>query len=98
MNILFDALAEKEFNEAIEYYDIQMEGLGKQLKDEIRQALRILQRFPESGPVERGVIRRIKVQKFPYKILYTLLDDIILVIAIAHLHREPYYWVERYLT
>jgi len=35
------------------------------------------------------------MHKFPYKILYSVERDHLLVIAIAHQHRRPDYWIDR---
>jgi len=32
---------------------------------------------------------------FPYGILYSLLDQDIVVVAVMHLHRKPDYWEKR---
>jgi len=34
-----------------------------------------------------------KKYKFPYKLLYSVEKDHVLVIAIAHQHRKPDYWI-----
>lgn len=95
MNVIFDDLANEEFNDAVEYYEFQVEGLGKRFKEEIKRALRTIKRFPEIGVVEEGDIRRYILHKFPYKILYSIEKDYIYIIAIAHMHREPNYWIKR---
>jgi hypothetical protein len=35
------------------------------------------------------------LSRFPYKLLYSVETDCIYIIAVAHLHRAPDYWVER---
>jgi hypothetical protein len=92
MKILFDTLAQEEFNDAIEYYEFEVEGLGKNFKAEIKRALRTIKRFPKIGINEDGDIKRYILHKFPYKILYSIETDYIYIIAIAHMHREPNYW------
>ena len=51
--------------------------------------------MPEIGSLESKNIRRYLLHKFPYKILYSNQKDHIYVIAVAHMHREPKYWVDR---
>lgn len=43
----------------------------------------------------RGEIRRMILSRFPYKLLYSIETDCIYIIAVAHLHRAPDYWVDR---
>jgi hypothetical protein len=40
-------------------------------------------------------IRRVLLSKFPYAVLFLELADDIRIIAIAHLKREPEYWLNR---
>ena len=47
---------------------------------------------PESAPRIGGEFRRRRVRKFPYGIVYTTRGNIIAVVAVMHLHREPGYW------
>ena len=48
MNLSFDVLAKKEFEDAIEYYDLEIEGLGKSFRDEVIKALGNIKRFPQT--------------------------------------------------
>ncbi len=95
MKVFFDDLAKEEYNDAVEYYEFQIEGLGKRFKEEIKRALKTIKRFPAIGAVESGEIRRFLLHKFPYKILYSIEHDYIYIIAVAHFHREPTYWIKR---
>ncbi len=95
MKIVFDRLAVKELEEAVEYYEIQVRGLGERFEKEIKRSLKTIKRFPEIGSIERGDIRKFLLHKFPYKILYSIEKNYLYVIAIAHLHREPTYWIKR---
>lgn len=44
--------------------------------------------FAELG----NVIRRCQMRRFPYGIIYEPAASEIIIIAVAHLHREPEYW------
>lgn len=39
--------------------------------------------------------RRILVEGFPFAVIYIPIDTEIVVHAVAHLSREPTYWIER---
>ena len=95
MKIIFDDLTNEEFNDTIEYYEFQVQGLGRNFREEIKRALRTIRRFPKIGAIEEGDIRRYLLHKFPYKIMYSIEKDYIYIIAIAHTHREPNYWIDR---
>ena len=42
-----------------------------------------------------GDYRRVNLKVFPYYIAYALRDDSAVVLAIAHAHRQPEYWIGR---
>jgi len=45
--------------------------------------------------IEVDDIYKAYVPKFPYKILYTVEEESIVIWAISHLHRKPWYWQSR---
>ena len=95
MHIVFDPLAQQEFAEAVEWYDGQVSGLGTRFSHEVRSSLNILLNYPEIGSEERPGIRRFTIKKFPYKLIYAIIDEEIYVLAVAHGHRKPSYWIDR---
>ena len=95
MRIIFDDLAEEEFNDEIEYYEMELEGLGVRFKEEVKRVIRIIKNMPDIGPPESENIRKYILHKFPYKVLYSIEKDHLYIIAIAHMHREPRYWINR---
>jgi hypothetical protein len=84
-----------EFSDGESYYERQVPGLGARFRADVRDALKRLSHWPLAAPVERGQIRRMILSRFPYKLLYSVETDCIYIIAVAHLHRAPDYWVER---
>jgi hypothetical protein len=95
LKILFDELASLEYQDAIEFYELEVQGLGLRFKEEVKRALRNLIKFPDMGSIEKADIRRCILHKFPYKILYSNEGELLYIIAIAHMHREPNYWINR---
>jgi plasmid stabilization system protein ParE len=95
MKIIFSSLAKLELEDAIAYYELELRGLGINFKEEIRKNINRIKKFPQAASVERGEIRKSLLHKFPYKILYSIEADHIFIIALAHQHRKPDYWVDR---
>lgn len=95
MRVIFSPQAHREFDEAERYYERHLDGLGKRFRAEVRSGLTRIRAWPLSCPCERGDIRRLILIRFPYKLLYSVEADLIYVIAVAHQHREPKYWVDR---
>lgn len=97
MKILFDELAKAELEDAVIYYEFELVGLGAEFKDEVKHGLLRIRDFPEAWAKEKDDIRHYLLHKFPYKILYSIEKNYIYIIAIAHCHRRPNYWIERIL-
>ena len=94
MRIVFSKFAKLELDDAVRFYELQYAGLGKRFKDEIRTvALRIAE-YPTAWSSESAEVRKCLLHKFPYKLLYSIESDHIFIIAVAHQHRKPNYWVE----
>lgn len=95
MNLQVARIAQSEFNDAQAYYEIQRPGLGLLFSEEMRRSILRIQKYPFAGSIEKGEIRHYHTHKFPYKILYSVQDKTILIIAFAHQHRLPFYWIDR---
>ena len=94
MNILISEFAQKELNDGIFYYELQQRGLGLRFKREVRESINRIKKNPDAWPKERGEVRKYLVHKFPFKILYSVQDQNIIILAIGHQHRKPGYWIE----
>ncbi|WP_414517386.1 type II toxin-antitoxin system RelE/ParE family toxin [Nostoc sp. PCC 9305] len=95
-NVIFHPLAEQELIDAVAYYEEQKPGLGLEYLGEIEHAVNFLIQYREAGSKVRGSLRRLILPKFPYYLLYRILeDDRIRILAVAHHKRKPQYWVDR---
>lgn len=95
MRVVLDPLAKREFDEARDYYNQQQPGLGAEFQEAVKDSLRRLREWPESGAVELQDVRRAVLRRFPYKLLYAIRPDHVYVLAVAHQHRQPGYWLAR---
>lgn len=91
----FLVLAQRELDDAVAWYNGQASGAGQDFLDELDRAVRRTVAFPMScREIEPG-IRRCLLARFPYGLIYGVDREMIVVVAVAHLHREPRYWVGR---
>ncbi len=96
MPVKIHELATKEFDEAIEWYELQSDGLGKRFKKSVIEQINKIKKNPEWYLIEAGNIYKAYIPKFLYKILFTIEDNKNIVIwAVAHMHRKPWYWQSR---
>lgn len=95
MQIKFLEIAQIELDEAISYYNYEMPSLGDSFLTEILNALDRVGNFPEAWHPCSKRTRRCQLRRFPYGIIYQIVKDEIIVVAIANLHRKPEYWKDR---
>jgi mRNA-degrading endonuclease RelE of RelBE toxin-antitoxin system len=95
MNILFAKIAQKEIQEAVDYYDEQTNSLGDDLLKEIREAIHLISTYPSAWPRIGTQQRKYILKRFPYLLLFKIYDNHILVSAFAHQHRHPDFYIER---
>jgi len=95
MKVIFSKYARQEFDDAAQYYEVEYQGLGKRFRDEVRKTAKRISEYPEAWSFARGEVRKCILHKFPYKLLYSLESNHVFIIAVAHQHRRPDYWIER---
>lgn len=95
MSIRFISVAWQELRDAIAYYEAEQVGSGSRLEMEVQQVLQLIKEFPEIGLKDTKRTRRIVLSRFPYKIVYLIIDKQLVVIAFVHMHRKPDYWIGR---
>lgn len=95
-NVIFHPLAVQELIDTAVYYEEENQGLGLEYLLEVERAANLLIRYPNSGSVIRGFVRRLILPRFPYSLLYRVVDEeLIRILAVAHHKRKPQYWVDR---
>jgi toxin ParE1/3/4 len=93
--VSFHRLAERELNDAALYYEQESAGLGIKFLNEVESNVGCIVANPKPCQKIRGEVHRRVLRKFPYGILYSVIDRNIRVLAIMNLKRKPNYWVNR---
>jgi hypothetical protein len=95
MMIEFLPEAEDELRKAINYYNEKRVGLGYEFAEEVKNTLKRITHYPEAWTVISRRARRCQTNRFPYGVIYQIREDMILIVAVMHLHRKPGYWKSR---
>ena len=96
MSLRFHEAARAEFHEAAAWYEEREEGLGldfvQKVKDAVGKALADSRKRRKRAP--RGP-RTVKLERFPYRLVYVVGAAETEVVAVMHLARNPDYWKDR---
>ena len=92
---VFLAAAREELLAAAEYYEAASPGLGAEFVEDVERAVSRLATFPKHGTLYVSDARRIVLRRFPFDIVYLELGSELLIVAVAHQARRPFYWRNR---
>ena len=87
--VVFRAVARRELDHAIEWYERQHIGLGVRLLEEVDACLQEIAIRPEIFKKVRGEVRRVLLRRFPYAIHFLPERSQIVVLAIFQPRRNP---------
>ena len=91
----FHPEARLEYREAAVFYESRRAGLGAAFSLEVEATIRRILETPERWRRLEQDLHTCRTRTFPYAILYTIEADSVLIVAVAHLRREPGYWRKR---
>lgn len=96
MSLSFHPAARTEFHEAAAWYEEREEGLGldfvQKVKDAVGKALADARKKRKRAPRQA---RTVKVERFPYRLVYAVRGEETEIVAVMHLARHPDYWKDR---
>ena len=95
MNWDFHPEALAEYESAAIYYARIDPDLQLRFIESIENAIERILESPKRWRIIDEDVRRCLANVFPYGILYTIEDDLVLIVAVMHFSREPGYWKRR---
>ena len=79
---------------AARWYEQRRRGLGVELVLAVDDGIATIVAAPQRWPVFAGA-RRYILRRFPFSVIYRVVDERIQVVAVAHHSRRPVYWGRR---
>ena len=95
MNYSFHPEAKEEFLEEINYFERCRVGLGLEFSKEIFSTIQRIIHFPSAWSKFSKNTRRCLTNRFPFGVIYQIVEEEIVIIAVMQLNREPHYWEKR---
>jgi hypothetical protein len=84
--------AELEVFEAALRYERERPGLGFRFEADVNGLFTRMMENPFQFPEIEAGARRALVRHFPYGVFFTVDGDMVTVLAVLHLHRDPDTW------
>lgn len=95
MRFDFHPEALDEYADAAKCYAGVKDRLGLRFVDVVEEAIERIVQHPEAFQMIDEDIRRCLTRIFPYGIIFTIEADYVLIVAVAHCSRKPFYWKGR---
>jgi len=100
MIIRFDPAARRELIDVVEWYAARDVKAAKRFVVAVETAIQEIAEFPGGPPPletwsGHEIIRRVRLHRFPYLIVFEVLSDVIIVWSISHTSRKSNHWQDR---
>lgn len=93
--VRFHPEADVEMISAARYYETQQTDLGKRFLASVQDAINRIQVNPLLYQEIEADVRRCLTTTFPFGVVFRIMSDQHVIIAVMHLRREPGYWKSR---
>lgn len=93
-SIEISKFAYNEMEESKDYYNLQKDNFGLDFKSDVFKAIKNIASNPNLYPIISNNIRRCLLHRFPFSIFYSIVENRVVILSIAHQHRKPNHWKE----
>ena len=83
-NLIIKPIVFFDLQDAIDWYERESLGLGKRFLSKVEVAKNQIINNPYHYSIFHQDVRRILIEKFPYKIYYIINDTTVIIIGISH--------------
>jgi toxin ParE1/3/4 len=96
--------AEQEAEEAAEWYAARSPNLGIEFARQYALAVEWISDDPkmyplaEDAPPDIECRNMTRLGRFPYRVVYAIVENSLYIVAVAHTSRRPGYWQDRLST
>ncbi len=94
-SVWFHPEARAELRTAVEFYQNRSQNLGREFALEVRAMIDQIRDLPRSGSPQETSLRRVVLARFPFSLVYRMVEDGIEIVAVMHHRQRPGYWRDR---
>lgn len=81
-----------EAQDAYDWYEARSEGTGERFLAELDEHIDFILKRPNGYPKWRSSYRKVTMILFPYKVIYHIDGERIIVFSVFHNKRDPEHW------
>jgi plasmid stabilization system protein ParE len=85
-------LAEADLEDAARWYHDERAGLGERFLGDVDRTFARIRERPLQFPAISGDVRRALLHTFPYAVYFSTSEEMVTVLAVLHLRRNPKVW------
>jgi plasmid stabilization system protein ParE len=96
MTLSFHGAAEKDLTDAVRFYKAEAgRGVAGKFLAEFERVVAMLEEFPGIGTPQGAERLSFPLTRFPYSVIYRMVDTGVRILVIRHQSRDPIYGDER---
>jgi plasmid stabilization system protein ParE len=95
LQVRFLPAARMEYLEALNWYEQRSTQIADAFVAEMDRKIQLIAENPQTFQAIVEDVRRVRLRRFPYSLLFRVADDACFVIACFHGRRDPKSWQER---
>lgn len=88
-NVLISKKATREIEESITYYQEINKTLANRFYTEVIENIEVIKKNPFLFPIKFDTFRETSLKIFPFVIVYEIIDNLIIIVAVFHTSRNP---------
>jgi plasmid stabilization system protein ParE len=85
-------LAEADLEDAARWYEDERAGLAERFFSDVNRTFARIREQPFQFPTVAREVRRALLHTFPYAVYFRASDQVVVVLAVLHLRRNPKIW------
>ena len=94
-HVRFHGEARLEFLDSVAFYEAIEVGLGERFRQSVQAAVELAASLPFAGSPYKHGTRRVFPRKFPFAVVYLVVENEIVILAVSHFKRRPGHWKSR---
>ena len=88
-NLKINIRATFEIQDSYNYYQLKSSGLARRFLKTVEEYLEKIKQNPKHFQIKRAEIRKAYLRKFPFIIVYEIVNDTIIIYSVFHTNRNP---------